>query len=153
MLMVDSKEKIAMGKNKELEVTLVLVFLFNKWYIHRRKQTTTNDLDNIVNNNADGLYKDLTYEIIGALYAVHNELGSIHKENIYQKAVAIELTDRKINFEEEKSLAVKYKGKRIGVYRPDFIIDDKVILENKSGSCEQQGNDGSDLLLCKRNRI
>ena len=79
-----------------------------------------------------GLYKDLTYKIIGALYAVHNELGSVHKENIYHKAVVIELKDRNINFEEEKSLLVKYKDRRIGVYKPDFIIEDKVVLELKA---------------------
>ncbi len=80
---------------------------------------------------ADGLYKDLTYKIIGALYEVHKELGSVHKEVIYHKAVAIELADRKIDFIEEKPIDVKYKGKKIGVYRPDFIIEDKVILEIK----------------------
>jgi len=79
----------------------------------------------------DGLYRDLTYKIIGALYEVHKELGSVHKEIIYHKAVAIELIDRKIDFVEEKSIDVKYKGQRIGVYRPDFIIEDKVILEIK----------------------
>lgn len=80
---------------------------------------------------ADGLYKDLTYKIIGALYEVHKELGSVHKETIYHKAVAIELTNRNIPFIEEKSINVKYKGKKIGLYRPDFIIEDKVILEIK----------------------
>ena len=79
----------------------------------------------------DGLYKDLTYKIIGALYEVHRELGSVHKEIIYHKAVAIELTDRKISFVEERSIEVKYKGEKIGVYRPDFVIEDKVILEIK----------------------
>ena len=80
----------------------------------------------------DGLYKDLTYQVIGALYAVHNNLGYVHKENIYHNAVAIELKERNINFDDEKSLSVKYKGKIIGSYRPDFIIDDKVILEIKA---------------------
>lgn len=79
----------------------------------------------------DGLYKDLTYKIIGALYEVHKELGSVHKEIIYHKAVGIELADRNINFVEEKPIDVKYKGKKIGVYKPDFIIEDKVILEIK----------------------
>jgi GxxExxY protein len=79
----------------------------------------------------DGLYKDLTYKIIGALYEVHQELGSVHKETIYHKAVAIELGNRNISFIEEKSIDVKYKGKKIGLYRPDFIIEDKVILEIK----------------------
>lgn len=80
----------------------------------------------------EGLYKDLTYKVIGALYEVHNELGSVHKENIYHRAVAIELKNREIDFEEEKSLSVKYKGCKIGAYQPDFVIEDKVILEIKA---------------------
>lgn len=79
-----------------------------------------------------GLYKDLTYEIIGALYAVHNELGFVHKENIYHNAITLELRERNIDFEEEKALSVKYRNKIIGSYRPDFIIKDKVILEIKA---------------------
>ena len=79
-----------------------------------------------------GLYKDLTYRIIGILYAVHNELGPVHKENIYANAVALELREKDINFEREKQLPVIYKGKKIGVYRPDFIIEDKVVLEIKA---------------------
>lgn len=79
----------------------------------------------------DGLYRELTYKIIGAVYEVHRELGNVHKEIIYHKAVAIELQDRKIIFVEEKSIEVKYKGIKIGLYRPDFIVEDKVILEIK----------------------
>ena len=79
----------------------------------------------------DYIYKDLTYEIIGCLYEVQKELGSVHKEIIYHKAIALELKNREIQFLEEKSIDVKYKGKKIGLYRPDFIIDDKVILEIK----------------------
>ena len=77
------------------------------------------------------IYKDLTYKIIGCLYDVHKELGSVHKEIIYHKALAIEFKSRNILFTEEKAIDVKYKGKKIGLYRPDFIIDDKVILEIK----------------------
>ncbi|MDP8299591.1 MAG: GxxExxY protein [Candidatus Tantalella remota] len=78
------------------------------------------------------IYEDLTYKIIGALYEVHKELGSVHKEVIYHKALAIEFSNRDIAFEEEKGIKVQYKGKKIGLYRPDFIIDDKVILEIKA---------------------
>jgi len=79
----------------------------------------------------DYIYKDLTYKIIGCLYEVHRELGAVHKEVIYHKGVAIELANNKIPFAEEKSIEVRYKGKKIGVYKPDFIIEDKVILEIK----------------------
>ncbi|GBE01568.1 hypothetical protein BMS3Bbin06_00008 [bacterium BMS3Bbin06] len=77
------------------------------------------------------IYKDLTYKIIGVLYEIHKELGSVHKEIIYHKAITIELIEKGIPFVEEKTIDVKYKGKKVGVYRPDFIIDEKVILEVK----------------------
>jgi GxxExxY protein len=77
------------------------------------------------------IYKELTYKIIGAIYNIHKELGNVHKETIYHKAIAIELAEKEIPFEEEKPIDVIYKRKKIGVYRPDFIIDDKVILEVK----------------------
>ncbi|MDD5496663.1 MAG: GxxExxY protein [Candidatus Omnitrophica bacterium] len=80
---------------------------------------------------ADGLHKELTYKIIGCVYEVHKELGSVHKELIYHKALAIEFKSKGISFEEEKGIDVRYKGRKIGSYRPDFIIDDKVILEIK----------------------
>ena len=56
------------------------------------------------------IYKDLTYTIIGCLYEVHRELGSIHKEVIYHKAIAVELRNKNIPFVEEQSIGVKYKG-------------------------------------------
>ncbi|MDD5614115.1 MAG: GxxExxY protein [Candidatus Omnitrophica bacterium] len=80
----------------------------------------------------DGLYKDLTYKVIGLLYEVHGELGPVHKENIYANAIAIELESNGINFEREKQIAVKYKDRQVGAYRPDFIIEDKVVLEIKA---------------------
>ncbi|MBI4698468.1 MAG: GxxExxY protein [Nitrospirae bacterium] len=70
------------------------------------------------------IYKDLTYKIIGVIYEVHREI-------IYHKAIAIELSEKGISFAEEKPIDVKYKGKKIGIYKPDFIIEDKIILEIK----------------------
>jgi GxxExxY protein len=77
------------------------------------------------------LYEDITYKVIGCIYEVHRELGCVHKEAIYHKALAIELKNRQIPFVEEKTIEVKYKGTKIGAYRPDFVIDDKVVLEIK----------------------
>lgn len=79
----------------------------------------------------DYIYEDLTYKLIGVIYNVHKELGSVHKEIIYHNAIAIELSEKGVAFVEEKPIDVKYKGKKIGIYKPDFIIDDKVILEIK----------------------
>jgi len=82
--------------------------------------------------STDYLYKDLTYKIIGVLFEVHRNLGPVHKEDIYHEAIKIEFKLQCIPFVEEKSLEVKYKDQKVGVYKPDFIIDDKVILEIKA---------------------
>ncbi|KKK73023.1 hypothetical protein LCGC14_2898030, partial [marine sediment metagenome] len=59
-------------------------------------------------------------------------LGPVHKETVYHNAIAIELKRLKIPFETEKVLKVTYRGETVGIYKPDFIIDDKVILEIKA---------------------
>ncbi|EKD86223.1 MAG: hypothetical protein ACD_37C00405G0002 [uncultured bacterium] len=78
------------------------------------------------------IYADLTYKIRGAIFEVFNQIGFGHKEEIYQKALGIELTERGIPFEREKSLPVSFKNTKVGIYRPDFIVADKIILELKS---------------------
>jgi GxxExxY protein len=82
--------------------------------------------------NADLLYADLTYKIRGAIFTVYNELGFGHKENIYQKALIKEFGILNISHKQEVGLDVKYKGDVVGKYRPDFIIEDKIIVELKS---------------------
>lgn len=78
------------------------------------------------------LYEQLTYKIRGAIFAVYQGLGSGYKESVYQKALAKEFTLRRIPFVREKVLDVIYKEEKVGVYRPDFIVDDKVIIEIKA---------------------
>ena len=89
------------------------------------------------------IYADITYKVRGALFNVYNTLGHGHKEQVYQKALEKELKDLNINFQKEVALKVKYKNKEVGKYRPDFIVEDKVIIEIKavefvSKSYEQQ---------------
>ncbi|MDA2922813.1 GxxExxY protein [Patescibacteria group bacterium AH-259-L07] len=77
------------------------------------------------------LFEELTYKIRGCVFRVYNKLGSGHKENVYQKALEEELNNSGLNFEKEKSIEVFYRDRNVGIYRPDFIIDGKVILELK----------------------
>jgi GxxExxY protein len=63
-----------------------------------------------------------TYAIIGAAMEVHRVLGCGFLEPVYQKALAVEFTNRKILFRREKSFPVYYKEVELDVpYRPDFI--------------------------------
>lgn len=65
-------------------------------------------------------------------FAVWKELGSAYKESAYQKALILELGKRGIPSEKEKTLHVSYDGEVVGSYRPDFVIDAKVLLEVKA---------------------
>ena len=78
------------------------------------------------------LYPELTYRIRGATYKVHQALGSGHKESVYHKALAKEFELSNIHFKTEVTLPVIYEGEKVGTYRPDFIVDDKVLIELKA---------------------
>jgi GxxExxY protein len=77
-------------------------------------------------------HQDLTYEIIGAAMEVHSQVGPGYKEEIYQKALEIELRNRKLEFEPQKTVEVKFKGEMIGLQILDFLVDGKVVVEIKA---------------------
>ena len=68
---------------------------------------------------------------IGAGIEVHRVFGPGLMEPIYGTALAIELEERRIPFRREVPIPARYKGRAVGTYFADFIIDDRVILEIK----------------------
>ncbi len=86
----------------------------------------------MINTDSKLMYADLTYELRGAIFSVYNELGSGHKESLYHKALIKELEDKGISYATESTLNVMYKGEKIGNYRPDIIVEGKIILELKA---------------------
>ena len=84
-----------------------------------------------MNQNKDFLYEELTYKIRGAIFAVWKELGPAFKETVYQKALESELTKREIPFESQKPINIIYNGKKIGTYKPDFIVNNQILIELK----------------------
>ena len=80
------------------------------------------------------LYKhsDLTEQIIGAFYAVYAALGYGFLENVYVKALMIELNRRGMKADDEFPINVYYLGQQIGNYYADLIVNDLVILEIKA---------------------
>jgi len=85
--------------------------------------------------NEKWLYKDLTQEIIGVAMEVHRELGSGFLEYVYEEAICYELNLREISFERQKELDIYYKDLLIPrKYKPDLIVENKVIVEIKATS-------------------
>jgi GxxExxY protein len=85
--------------------------------------------------NEKWLYRDLTQKIIGAAMEVHSELGSGFLEYVYEEALCYELKLREMHFERQKELDIYYKDLVIPrKYKPDLIVENKVIVEIKATS-------------------
>ena len=79
------------------------------------------------------IYKEESYNIRGAMMAVHRELGSGFLERVYQDALEYEFRERGIPYEREKKIQIMYKGKPLGEpYRADFVCYGKIIVELKA---------------------
>lgn len=80
------------------------------------------------------LYPELSYKLQGIIFNVANKYGTGLKEGIYQKALAEEFSKIGLNFVSQKRINIYSleTGKVLGSYVPDFIIDDKIILEIKA---------------------
>jgi GxxExxY protein len=74
----------------------------------------------------------LTERIIGCAIEVHRQLGPGLLERTYQTAMGLELAFNQIHFECERQIPVEYRGVNIGVYRPDLIVQNEVVVEVKS---------------------
>ena len=76
-------------------------------------------------NTAKLLHPELSYQIVGICFDVHNELGRFAREKQYGNSIEIRLKESKLNFNRE--LRNSESGNIF-----DFIIEDKIILELKS---------------------
>ena len=78
------------------------------------------------------MYKDESYEIVGAAIEVWRKLGYGFLEKVYENSLAVELEKRAIHFEQQKPIKVHYEGRIVGDYIADIIVDEKILLELKS---------------------
>ena len=75
---------------------------------------------------------ELTYLINGAIFEVNRELGAGFLEKVYVNALLFELMERGLKAENQVAINVKYKGKEVGEYYADIVVEDQVILEIKA---------------------
>jgi GxxExxY protein len=81
----------------------------------------------------DFIYEELSNKLIGAAIEVHKVLGMGFLEGVYQESLEYELFLRQIPFKSQPQIRICYKGiELVHKYKPDFIIDEKIIVEIKS---------------------
>lgn len=79
------------------------------------------------------IYPELSYQIMGIIFDVFNELGDGYLEKYYQKALEIAFKNAGITFQAQCLYQARYKGETIGKNYLDFIIENKIVLEIKKG--------------------
>ncbi|TSC56860.1 MAG: hypothetical protein Greene071421_369 [Parcubacteria group bacterium Greene0714_21] len=78
------------------------------------------------------IYPELSYQIIGILFTVHNELGRFCNEKQYGDSIEKHLKTSAVKYDREQILPPSFAGEAIGRNRVDFLIDDKIVLEIKT---------------------
>lgn len=83
--------------------------------------------------NSEIIYKQESYNIVGAAIEVHKELGCGFLEAVYAEAFELELIRQGIPYQREAALNIEYKGIELQKqYYADFICYDKIIVELKA---------------------
>jgi GxxExxY protein len=79
----------------------------------------------------DFLYEKETYSIRGACFKVWKEFGGAFKEKVVDRALGEELKSCGLKVENQKTIDIYYRSKKIACYKPDKIINGRVLLEIK----------------------
>lgn len=80
------------------------------------------------------IHSDTTGKILNCFFAVYNELGFGFLEKVYEKALKMELEITGLEVKTQNPIHVIYKGKVVGEYYPDLLVENSVIVEIKSVS-------------------
>ena len=73
----------------------------------------------------------MSHRIIGCAMEVLNGLGHGLLEKPYENALTVEFGLQSINYQQQQSFAVSYKGVPVGEYIPDLIIEKSIIVDTK----------------------
>ena len=78
------------------------------------------------------VYPDLSYRVCGLCFYVHNKLGRYRNEKQYSDALENVFKENGIKCQREKPIPISFKGEKANRNIPDFIIEDKIVLEVKT---------------------
>lgn len=77
--------------------------------------------------------KKHVWDVLGALYEVHKELGPGLNENVYQEGLSLQLEEQGIEYKKELVFHPIYHNREMTTtYRLDFLCKQDIIIELKS---------------------
>jgi GxxExxY protein len=74
----------------------------------------------------------ISERVIGCAFAVSNGLGTGFLESVYENALAAEMHDKRLPFEQQKPIDVFYREQPAGHFVADFAVDCRLIVEIKA---------------------
>ena len=80
------------------------------------------------------MYGDLTEVVIGAFFAVYNDLGPGFLESVYENALMIAHGSAGVPAQAQVPLTVHYRGHVVGQFRADLLVAGTLIIEIKAAS-------------------
>jgi GxxExxY protein len=78
-------------------------------------------------------HAELTDKIIGVFYDVYNELGQGFLESTYAEAMVVALEEAGLAATREVAVPVWFRGRKVGQYFADLLVNNVVLLELKAG--------------------
>ena len=75
---------------------------------------------------------ELTENVIGCAYAVHNALGAGFLEKVYENALRLELAAVGVRVLQQHPIPVKYRGEVVGDFYADLMVEDTLVVELKA---------------------
>jgi GxxExxY protein len=98
-------------------------------------------------------HRALTERIIGAFYDVYNELGPGFLESVYESALSIVLSQSGLRVERQVPLHVRFRGIPIGLFRPDILVEELVVVELKAARAMEAAHEAQLLNCLKATQI
>jgi GxxExxY protein len=85
-----------------------------------------------MDNNSSYKHSTLTELVIGTFYDVYNELGYGFLELVYRNSLQLALLAQGVEVEQEVPVAVYFRGKNVGDFRADLVVNRVILLELKT---------------------
>jgi GxxExxY protein len=82
-------------------------------------------------NSGKLLAKEEVFQIVGCVIEVLNSLGHGLLEKPYENALAVEFALQSIPFRQQPLFDVVYKEHKVGLFIPDLIAFDAVVMDTK----------------------
>ena len=96
---------------------------------------------------------ELSQTVIGLAFKVANALGRGFVEQVYENALAHELTKQSVRFKQQDPLVVVYDGAIVGDFRIDLVVEGQLIVEIKAVAELSRAHEGQLQNYLKASRL